>query len=553
MPAGVWSTGTGSKIYYNGGKVGIGTSTPNYKLDVDGDMRVTQNLYLQGELVISEKIVTPKQMKSRSIVTDSIIMDSTKAVYGVTNFKDEVKLANKLSVNGSATIGGDLKTMGSLTFAGDKKISYTAGTSTTPSIFSFGVAPRPPGPCYLSPVTISLTQFPGLIESYDLPTGSTANVMTMGFDGANGIVDVAGPTSKLLINKNCGHDVEISTGTLGGNVSIGAGNGGNIDMLSGTNGNMTIGSGANNGSITLASGNNSGNVSISSGALSKVGIGTISPIAKFEIQNNNPSIITACISKVESATQTRRMIFEPKLNAGDYNAITLAGDAGLFWSDGAGGAGTNTDAGFVLASWPSTLNAFNGMRINSKGAIGIGISNPEGMVHIQNDKSRTLSGPLRIGLKITNDIPLAENQEAVVGILSEVTFDISKTISTGKTVGTTYTENFAVYGDGHVFARDIKVTLQTPFVHPDYVFEKNYKLKTLEEIESFIKQNGHLPEVPSACDVERNNGINLGEMSEKQLEKIEELTLYIIELNKRMNELAKTIEVQNQKIELLKK
>lgn len=356
--------------------------------------------------------------------------------------------------------------------------------------------------------------------------------MTMGYDGANGIIDLAGPSSsRLLINYNCAKDVYMNTGSGGGNIFLGGGGGGNVSICSGTSGNVIL---ANNPST-------------------RVGVATANPTAKFEIQNDNPALITACISKVESATQTRRIIIEPKLNGGDYNYLTQAGDAGLFWSDGAGGAGTNTDAGFVLASWPSTLNAFNGMRINSKGAIGIGISNPEGMVHIQNDKSRTLSGPLRIGLKITNDIPLAENQEAVVGILSEVTFDISKTISTGKKVGTTYTENFAVYGDGHVFARDIKVTLQTPFVHPDYVFEKNYKLKTLEEIESFIKQNGHLPEVPSACDVEKNNGINLGEMSEKQLEKIEELTLYIIELNKRMNELAKTIEVQNQKIELLKK
>lgn len=94
--------------------------------------------------------------------------------------------------------------------------------------------------------------------------------------------------------------------------------------------------------------------------------------------------------------------------------------------------------------------------------------------------------------------------------------------------------------------------MERPFVHPDYVFEKSYKLKSLEELDSFIKINGHLPEVPSACDVEKNNGISLGEMSEKQLLKIEELTLYIIEMNKKLNELATTVNSQKKEIEILK-
>lgn len=55
LPSGLWTTGPSGKIYYTGGKVGIGTTTPNFKLDVDGDVRITQNLYLQGELVINDK------------------------------------------------------------------------------------------------------------------------------------------------------------------------------------------------------------------------------------------------------------------------------------------------------------------------------------------------------------------------------------------------------------------------------------------------------------------------------------------------------------------
>ncbi|AXG71932.1 hypothetical protein KORDIASMS9_04190 [Kordia sp. SMS9] len=75
-------------------------------------------------------------------------------------------------------------------------------------------------------------------------------------------------------------------------------------------------------------------------------------------------------------------------------------------------------------------------------------------------------------------------------------------------------------------------------VWADYVFKSDYELKPLEEVETFINTNGHLPNVPSAKEVEEN-GVNLGEMDAKLLEKIEELTLYVIELKKEINELKR--------------
>jgi hypothetical protein len=69
----------------------------------------------------------------------------------------------------------------------------------------------------------------------------------------------------------------------------------------------------------------------------------------------------------------------------------------------------------------------------------------------------------------------------------------------------------------------------------DFVFEKNYILPTLEDVEMHIKENGHLKDIPSAKEVE-TNGIELGEMNKKLLQKIEELTLYIIEMNKELQE-----------------
>ncbi len=76
----------------------------------------------------------------------------------------------------------------------------------------------------------------------------------------------------------------------------------------------------------------------------------------------------------------------------------------------------------------------------------------------------------------------------------------------------------------------------------DFVFEKDYRLPTLEEVESFIKDNKHLPEIPSAKEVEKG-GIEVGQMNALLLQKIEELTLYMIEMKKENQMLKKDIEL----------
>ncbi|MNQ47936.1 hypothetical protein D3C85_617950 [compost metagenome] len=82
---------------------------------------------------------------------------------------------------------------------------------------------------------------------------------------------------------------------------------------------------------------------------------------------------------------------------------------------------------------------------------------------------------------------------------------------------------------------------------PDFVFKKEYDLPTLEEVEKHITEKGHLENIPSEDEVLKN-GINLGDMNAKLLQKMEEMTLYMIEQNKRMNQLEK--ENQNLKIRI---
>jgi hypothetical protein len=89
--------------------------------------------------------------------------------------------------------------------------------------------------------------------------------------------------------------------------------------------------------------------------------------------------------------------------------------------------------------------------------------------------------------------------------------------------------------NGKILAKEVEVT-EVAAAWPDFVFNSDYNLMTLSQVEEFIMQNRHLPNVPSEADVQEN-GVRIGEMTGVLLQKIEELTLYIIDLNKRIAEL----------------
>lgn len=76
---------------------------------------------------------------------------------------------------------------------------------------------------------------------------------------------------------------------------------------------------------------------------------------------------------------------------------------------------------------------------------------------------------------------------------------------------------------------------------PDYVFKKDYNLPSLTDVKTYIDKNHHLPDVPTAAEVKKN-GLDLGEINKTLVQKVEELTLYLIELNKQVKEQQKEIE-----------
>lgn len=107
-------------------------------------------------------------------------------------------------------------------------------------------------------------------------------------------------------------------------------------------------------------------------------------------------------------------------------------------------------------------------------------------------------------------------------------------------MGGTTTDLFKVSSTGTLYAQEL-IVRAAPF--PDYVFESDYELMPIEELDAYIKKEGHLPNVPSAEEVE-GEGLGVSDMLIIHTEKVEELTLYIIQ----MNEQLKAIQAENKEL-----
>lgn len=167
-----------------------------------------------------------------------------------------------------------------------------------------------------------------------------------------------------------------------------------------------------------------------------------------------------------------------------------------------------------------------------------------GISHIQNvnpQQGRILHSD-NVGFKfytggVTGNPKMVINNNGVVGI--------------GNTAGlASGTDPYKLYVEGGIRTRKLKVDASATN-WPDYVFEPAYSLRSLASLEAFIKANKHLPDVPSADEVGKD-GVDVGEVQAALLKKVEELTLYVIELNKKVTTQQATIEKQQQVLNMLK-
>ena len=206
--------------------------------------------------------------------------------------------------------------------------------------------------------------------------------------------------------------------------------------------------------------------------------------------------------------------------------------------------------------------------VKPNGSIGIGEENPNSKLHVHNGRiqitgNNSYGGPMMIfggdsnaanghwGIEYTSvGVPglnfwkpsgstNSGNHKMFISDEGKVSIGLDPNNPNGLPMAT-FSGDYNLYVSMGILTEKLTVALRSSDDWADYVFAKDYDLLSLNEVEKHINEKGHLPNVPSADEIVQT-GINVAKMDAKLLEKIEELTLYIIAQNKRLEKQEKQI------------
>lgn len=177
--------------------------------------------------------------------------------------------------------------------------------------------------------------------------------------------------------------------------------------------------------------------------------------------------------------------------------------------------------------------------VDNAGYVGIGVTGlgAEAKVHVGTGLgvSLTQNGYLMLGNSSGSNMVFDINEIQTRTNGAAASMILQRSGGTVRIGGTAVPSGYKFAVDGKVICEELKVKLVSSG-WPDYVFGDNYTLPTLKEVEKYIQQNKHLPNIPSATEIEKN-GIEVGDMQKRMMEKIEQMTLYILQLQKQIDEL----------------
>ena len=502
---GGWSYNGNNIFNPNSGFVGIGTSNPQFILDVNGDARVNGTLYAQG-IVLATKMQADS-MKSGSMVADTLTsasvvtatMTSTNVVAGTVKSSGMISINNNLNFTGGLqneiyTYNGDVRMQSLPGYNGNTILNAGTNGNVGVGIYS---------PQYKFDVNGD-ARVSGKMHVYRL-------------FGSNGDSIIRFGDSTMNFNYNLGQIYNTNTTGFKG---IGIGNGALANALHSTaigfrvwSGSLatdavTIGCGVPNGPNFIYNKPSSLAVGFNStiptffvgpangvGTYGNVGIRTTTPLSDFQVGDAFQMVAIGGAPAVHNTFSTSYI---------GFNVARVGQDNWTTGTDGGSNGGT------ILLS--TIGGGFRIIGISSSGVSRIPLTDQQ----IQENTKFYIRDDGRV--IIGNPTPQGGPSTQVNGPHDNSSTKLSV--------------------DGTVLCRELFVTQNN---WADSIFSSNYNLISLDSLQSYLDSMGHLPGVPSVTEVQKN-GNNLGQTDVILLAKMEELTLYVLQLQKQNAEMKKEID-----------
>ena len=480
-----WNVNGNNMSSIPSGNVGIGVNNPTEKLDVNGNIRASKIITTIFDSP-TEKITFGSHSIVFDLPTNSIYTDNTSLFIQSNpsfNFNTIINYGNTGFVGiGTATPTQTLDVSGNTNISGNATIGQNTTVAGAISSASLAVA---------GTITTANMDVSGNLNAANFTSG-TVNAASLALAGnmtANCVSSVAlnvsgqATVDNILVNDVFKTDQILTS-------SIGSG---------GTDNVINFGAGAM--SVNTVTGNTtiSGNLDVNGLKLSGFINGTNQANHALEIDEEGNLVVGSAINDPHS--NIPNFVTPCEANPNNYQVLSVLHNP--VWIPN-----IETSQPKMFICDPVTF-------------VGIGNINPGAKLDIVSNNE--------VGLNLN----MQGNAGSRLGFRIQANTDDVKAISVERS-GIEPKTNFLVNGNGDVFARRIKVTLES---FGDYVFEKNYHLMPLVELENYVNTNKHLPGISPAKEILRD-GVDLGELVSQQMVKIEELTLYLIELKKQNQDLT---------------
>lgn len=477
-----------------------------------------------------------------SVRIDSVIVGKDTIVV-----QKDIRVEGDLKVKGDTKVKGNLKIDGKIRFDNATGISYlsSAPTSTSQGQYFFGKQSNSLLPFVIPCNSSTLTEgadpkfnFSGMLNSYSQGSNIDAS-MHVGMAGwGNGIIEVGGlyngqPSPGLLMNYFCGRDIYMCTGSNGGTVFLGKKVAAAANLRIGYDLSPIDPVTALSIFHTGPNGPTDGIKLYTGAATSKVfSIGNFNfSTSPFTIFGNGYTQIGSSAS----STPYRQLTVNGDVSFANYgtnatngfNGIEILGNNQIPTRRGIStDADPNGNFNFYIHDFQAgaAFNFKNGngnkdlFRIMGDGRTEIYISNAASKMFVIKDPTLAVNLQEKFIIYGNGNTYIGDQRPKVTGPHADAKLAV----------------------DGKILAKSIYVNISNT-VWPDYVFEKNYKLMSLKDVEAFINANKFLPNLPSAKDLTAKDDFNLSlsDMQRLQMEKIEELFLYLINQEKEIEKLKK--------------